>query len=195
MAPKDIIVVGTKEYKQQVMADLQKLTNQKLIFKTGANGQGKIEFAGTPTGSKKPVGTDLVSKLIASKHETIIKASSDGDNHTSYTDRAAAEGREKGGSGATVEYNPNNRGDGESGIKNADGTTGRPPQVGLGHELGHVEQGIDGKVTSTKVIATNPDDNNARTYLGQDEIDVRKNVDNPIRKEQGAKQRALPVVE
>ena len=38
-----------------------------------------------------------------------------------------------------------------------------------------------------------PDDGN-RKYMEKDEINIRKNVDNPIRDEQGAKQRAIPKV-
>jgi RHS repeat-associated protein len=139
MKSEDIIVVGTKEYRQQVMKDLQKITNQKLVFNEGANGQGKIEFSGTPSGSKKSVGTDLVSNLINSKHDIIIQ---DGDNNkTHYTDSDAASGVTEGGSGSTVTYKPNEKG---QGIMNADGTTGRPAQNGLAHELGHAQDGING---------------------------------------------------
>jgi RHS repeat-associated protein len=194
MAAKDILVVGSSEYKQQVMNDLQKLTSEKLVFREGANGQGKIIFDGSPTGGSKPIGTDLVSTLVNSSHKIIIGQSSDGRNGIKFNDLDAAEGKTKGGSGSVIEYNPQDSG---SGIVNADGTTGRPPQVGLAHELGHAKDGILGKVTSTNLnndkeqkqdlkngtlkIVKDPDNNNTRQLMNKDEINVRKRIDNPIR--------------
>lgn len=198
-AAQDILVVGTQEYRQQVMADLQKLTSQKLVFKNGADGQGKVEFAGT-----KPVGTDLVSSLISSPQDVIIQQSSDGDNHTNFTNQQGAEGKVVGGSGSVIQYNPENTG---GKILNQDGTTGRPAQVGLAHELGHAKDGIQGNVVGTNLnnpkelasglkdgsvsIVKNPD-SGERRYMKQDELNVRRYIDNPIRREQGAKPRALP---
>ena len=188
------------------MSDLQKLTSQKLVFKNGSDGTGRVEFAGTPDGGNKPVGTDLVSTLINSSQDVIIQQSSDGNNYTNFTNQDAAEGKEKGGSGSVIQYNPKNTG---SDIVNQDGTTGRPAQVGLGHELGHARDGVEGNVVGVNIynskqlasglkeggvsIVKDPDNGGARVYMKQDEINVRKYSDNPIRKEQGAKPRALPV--
>ena len=71
--------------------------------------------------------------------------------------------------------------------------SGRPAQVGLAHELGHAKDGIEGKATREKSIVRDPDDN-ARVYMTKDEIKVRKNIDNPVRAEQGVKPRALPII-
>ncbi len=201
MAPQDIIIVGTKVYRNQVMKDLQKLTNQKLVFRSGGKGQGRVEFAGSPSGGAKPVGTSLISKLINSDKDVIIKDSRDGNNRTKYTDKDAATGKVTGGSGSTVEYDPNNKG---KKVVNADGSTGRPAQVGLAHELGHAEKGVDGEATivdyknqksidDNTQIVIDPDDG-SRKYMEKDEIDVRKNIDNPIRTEQGAPRRAIPKI-
>jgi hypothetical protein len=80
-------------------------------------------------------------------------------------------------------------------------TTGRPAQVGLAHELVHGADGIAGNAINTnskdpakRLIVRDPDDNNARKYMHLDEINVRKNIDNAIRKEQGFKQRAIPKI-
>jgi hypothetical protein len=188
------------------MGDLQKLTNQRLVFKTGSDGQGRVEYAGTPDRGAKPVGTDLVSTLISSPHNVIIQQSSDGDNSINFTNQDAAEGKVAGGSGSIIQYNPKNTG---SDIVNRDGTTGRPAQVGLGHELGHAKNGVQGNVVGTNIynskqlasglkdgnvsIVKDPDNGGARVYMKQDEINVRRYIDNPIRREQGAKPRALPV--
>ncbi|CAM4114667.1 RHS repeat-associated core domain-containing protein [Pedobacter westerhofensis] len=191
MAPEDIILVGTKSYRQQVFNQLQSLTSQKISLNTN----GKVEFSGTPSGGAKPVGTDLVSSLIASDLTVVIKdtnneTNSDG-NSTKFNDIDAATGEKNGGSGSVVSFDPNDPG---KGVVNSDGTTGRPAQVGLGHELGHAKDGIEGKATNEKSIVRDPDRSNRRVYLDSDEIKVRKSIDNPIRKEQGAKPRALPVI-
>jgi len=186
MAPDDIIIVGTKEYRQQVLNQLQLLTNQKLTLIKG----GKVEMSGTPSGGPKPVGTDLVRSLIKSDHDVVIKDAKFEGNSTRFNDMDAATGKKDGGSGSVVSFDPKDPG---KGVANADGTTGRPAQVGLGHELGHAKDGVEGKVTNEKSIVRDPD-SGARVYMTNDELKVRKKIDNPIRREQGAKPRALPIV-
>lgn len=102
----------------------------------------------------------------------------------------AAVGEKDGGSGSVISFNPKDMG---KDVVNSDGSRGRPAQVGLGHELAHAKDGIKGKATREKAIVRDPDDGR-RVGMAKDEIKVRKNVDNPIRKEQGAKPRALPVI-
>ncbi len=206
MGVNDIVVIGNKEYQQKVMSQLQMLTNQKLIFKQGAEGRGKVVFSGEPTSSPKPIGTNLVSTLISSKNKIVIQdVSNVGDgNSTHATNDATAKGEIAGGSGSVISFNPNNLEQGSNGITNADGTTGRPSQVGLAHELGHALDNNNG----TKVVVDYDDpvsikkgasividpDSGKRVYMEKDEIRVRTKIDNPIRKEQGAKQRAIPTV-
>ena len=58
---------------------------------------------------------------------------------------------------------------------------------------------IDGKSLpnepASSYIVTDPDNGNARVYMAKDEYNVRTQVDNPIRKEQKVKLRAIPVIE
>ena len=51
------------------------------------------------------------------------------------------------------------------GVVNADGTTGKLAQVGLGHELGHAKDGIEGKITKEKSIVRDPDSGGARALF------------------------------
>jgi len=203
--PDDIVIVGTKEYQQKVFAQLQSLTNEKLTLRAGTDGKGQIVFSGIPGSSPKPVGTNLVHDLIVSKNKVVIKdvVIVGAGNNTSAMNEDAATGKIKGGSGSIVSFNPDNLADGPNGIVNADGSTGRAAQVGLAHELGHAEDNDEGtKITvdysdqnsraNDALIVNNPDNGNHREYMAKDEVRVREKVDNPIRREQGVKQRVIP---
>jgi RHS repeat-associated protein len=196
MSPKDIVIVGTKEYQAKAFAALQALTNQKLVLKEGSDGKGQVVLSGTPTNSPKPVGTDLVTTLINDPHKVVIQDVDEKGHGNSTTPKNmdAAEGKVKGGSDATIKFDPNDMEDGKDGIVNSDGTTGRPASVGLGHELGHAEDDVRGTSDESKEIVRDPDNNNQREYMTKNEVHVRTDVDNKIRKEQGAKQRAVPKI-
>ena len=73
--------------------------------------------------------------------------------------------------GSVVSFDPKDPG---KGVVNTDGTTGRLAQVGLGHELRHAKDGIEGKITKEKSIVRDPDSGGARDYMTNDEIKVRK---------------------
>ncbi|KIO75768.1 hypothetical protein TH53_18810 [Pedobacter lusitanus] len=94
MKPEDIIIVGTKGYRQQVLNQLQLLTNQKISISKG----GKLEMSG----GTKPIGTDLVSNLITSDKKIIIQDAKGLGNSTSFIDGAAANGNVRGRSGSTI---------------------------------------------------------------------------------------------
>ncbi|NQX38363.1 RHS repeat-associated core domain-containing protein [Pedobacter steynii] len=185
MAPEDIIIVGTKAYREQVFGQLQLLTNQKLTLTKG----GKVEMSGTPSGGPKPVGTDLVTSLVNSKHDIVVGYNEweNKGNTTIFNNVDAAFGKKEGGSGSVISFNPKDKG---NNVVNADGSTGRPAQVGLGHELGHAKDGIEGKATGKESTVRDPDRDKKVVFMPKDEIKVRDKIDNAIRREQGAKQRA-----
>ncbi len=92
------------------------------------------------------------------------------------------------GTDSTVEYNPTNAG---TGVVNADGTTGRPPEIGLGHELAHAEHNKNG-TRDPAIDTTKTDPDSGRTgVLSNNEVSVRK-TDSAIRKEQGVIERMQP---
>jgi hypothetical protein len=95
------------------------------------------------------------------------------------------------GSGSIIDYNPNDNGDR---IVNQDGTVGRPPQVGLAHELLHAENNVNGAHDITEVPKMVDPDNAALPVhipLSREEVKVRER-DSHIRQEQGAKPRMQP---
>ncbi|KJS06199.1 MAG: hypothetical protein VR77_06175 [Flavobacteriales bacterium BRH_c54] len=84
-------------------------------------------------------------------------------------------------------------------IKNSDGTTGRPIEIGLGHELIHADRIISNETIEDN--DSNPDfyntvdpDSGEKGVLYDEEIKVRE-LENVLREEQDVKPRATPVVE
>ena len=213
MGPTDIIISGSASFRQTAFNDLQKLSTTPLIllpngkvieassatpFTTTAS-TGKVEtISGTALPINKPVGTDVVTSLIKDDNKVTIKEGGadtyrDGtptptSNETvGYGDNMSNPNSK--GADSDISYNPTDKG---NSYLNADGTTGRPPQVGLGHELGHALNNAKGKNDQSTANNITDPDTGRKGRLTQDEINVRKDVDNPIRKEQGATPRATP---
>ncbi|WP_394364783.1 M91 family zinc metallopeptidase [Pedobacter antarcticus] len=84
----------------------------------------------------------------------------------------AAFDKKKGGSGSEIAFDPNDPG---KLITNADGSKGRPAQIGLAHEFGHAKDRIGEKATRERSIVRDPD-GNARVFMTNVEINVRKNI-------------------
>ncbi|MFZ6010247.1 MAG: RHS repeat-associated core domain-containing protein [Bacteroidota bacterium] len=202
MKPNDVIITGSAEFRQNAFNDLQKLTSTPLAMLPSGQvvlasstapanfmatfGQPETANTLTTTPIAKPAGTDLVTDLITSSQVVTITESPDGDNHTIPNNSAAAE--DGTGTGSTIQYNPSNTG---SDIKNADGTTGRPPQVGLAHEGFHAKSNAEGTTDFNKNNGkTNPDTGSVG-QLTNDEVKTRK-AENEIRKEQNVAPRAQP---
>jgi RHS repeat-associated protein len=200
MGPEDIVISGSAAFQQKAFNDLQKLSSTPLaLLPSGkvveASTAQPWDFATTgkpetsssldPNSVPKPVGTDLVKTLINSDKVVTITETT-GGNGTLADDHANASNGT--GTGSTVEYNPNGTG---SAIVNADGTTGRPPQVGLAHELVHTESNAAGTTNFTKDPSKTDPDTGKKGTLTKDEINTRK-VDSQIRKEQHTVERAQP---
>jgi len=192
MAPQDIIISGNATFKQQAFNDLQKLSNDKLVLLP--NGQVKIDPTNNvstanlavPFADKSlPVGTNLVADLISSSKVTTIVETTGGNETESTTDGSTTPTGNGPGADSTVKYNPNSTG---SGIVNADGTEGRPAEIGLGHELAHAQDNKNG-TSNDNINPTAKDPDSGRTgVLTNNEISVRK-TDSAIRKEQGVVER------
>jgi len=181
MGPEDIIVKGSQEFKNKVLADLQKLTSVKLeMTSDGTVVQGLKGKEG-----EKPLGTELISKLINSDHVTSIVQGK--DNETDPTNVAGATNPDV-GSGSSVKFNPDDAG---TDIKNEDGTTGRPTRIGLAHELLHAERNVDGTHNKERAEGLMDPDSGLKNILPKEERDVRLK-DSEIRKEQGVKPRMQP---
>ncbi|WP_256484440.1 M91 family zinc metallopeptidase [Mucilaginibacter flavidus] len=188
MGPKDIILSGSDEFKAKAFEALQMLSSTKLELRS--DGQVKIAENGVSNTNEKPIGTELVTSLIKSDKVVTITETS-GGNSTSANNETDANKTATGngpGTGSTVEYNPDGKG---STIVNADGSTGRPAQIGLAHELAHAERNKDGsRDMAIDQNKTDPD-SGQKGVLTKNEILVRQK-DSQIRKEQGVVERAQP---
>ncbi len=195
MAPYDIKIEGSKEFQNTAFNDLQKLSSSQLVLLK--NGEVKemssittkgdrmnVVSTGSVSSDNLPVGTDKVTSAINSQFSNVITETSDG-NSTKFTDEGGAT---KGGTGVIIKYNSKELAGGVNGIKNADGTTGRPPFIGLGHELIHTEAANVGKVDLSETKSKDPD---TGIKLDRDEVHTRYE-DSRIRREQKVVERAVP---
>jgi RHS repeat-associated protein len=200
--PNDIVINGNKEFVQKTFNDLQKLTSSQLALLPSGKvvlassteaaasvQQGNVDV-NSPSFPLKPVGTSTVDGLINSKEVvTITKATSATRNGNGTLADFEPNSSNGVGTGSTVFFNPDNKG---AFITNEDGTTTRPPQVGLAHELLHAESNANGTTDNSEVQKIDPDGiTNIPEPFTRDELNVRAK-ENLIRKEQDFKPRAQP---
>jgi RHS repeat-associated protein len=199
---REVRIFGDEEFKKQTFEALQKLTsssllmlkNGKVVDASSYSGSKKnLALTGEGSGDKKEFGTSMMSDLISSKHTISIKEGSE-NSHDKYTTDAFSQNGEAGkGSGAEVQYNATDR---RNDISNADGTTGRPPHIGLAHELIHGWHAVTGTMKKvTGRFRSNPDMSgpgviDTKGISGEEYVTrVQENI---IRKEQKVKQRKIP---
>ena len=198
MAPYDIKIEGSKEFQNTAFNDLQKLSSSQLVLlKSGEvkemssittkGDRMNVVSTGSVSSDNLPVGTDKVTSAINSQFSNVISEST-GRNETIPTDKAGETNGK--GTAVTIKYNPNHLADGKFGIKNTDGTTGRPAYIGLGHELVHTFAENKGTVNFAKTNLIDPD--TGYIMLDRDEVQARYQ-DSRIREEQGVVKRAVPV--
>ncbi|MBK7695350.1 MAG: thrombospondin type 3 repeat-containing protein [Saprospiraceae bacterium] len=188
--------LGDKQ-RQIILAKLQLLTNDKLAVGT----DGKVRTVGKINANEnvKPEGTSLINNLVnGAKQEdgtvknktiTIVESTVNGTNPVGTKD--AKSNAENGiGTNSIVDFNIKNEGDQ---IVNADGTTGRPSEIGLAHELIHAESMMLGNnKTSQKLPNVIDPDSKKPGKVTREEIKTRIR-ENIIRKEQNIKARATIV--
>jgi RHS repeat-associated protein len=208
MGPNDIVIAGDALFRQEAFNAVQKLSSTPLVLLdngvvTQASKVGKddkVEFSGTPqtdskTGSAlaKPVGTALVNDLIGSDKVVVISNSSDGSNRTTPTDQDDAQNHT--GTGSVVEFNPDKTSatatKSEPAMVNADGSTGRPGFIGLGHELSHAQEDKNGTRDVSIAKGVTDPDTKQKDRLTNSEIQVR-GKENEIRGENHIVKRAIP---
>jgi uncharacterized protein RhaS with RHS repeats len=181
----------------EILSNLRSLTNDKLDI----DRDGKVSIASRSDNDSKSTGTDLVRNLIegvkmddgTTKNYTvtITKGENNGTDPVNskglITDESKANAQNNTGTGSLINFNPNKKGDN---VINADGTTGRPAQIGLAHELIHAENNMAGRndKTDTKKIA--PEGRNSNQTLTKEEDSTRRK-ENVIRTEQKYKQRLV----
>jgi RHS repeat-associated protein len=202
MEAKDIIIKGTDDFRQRAFSDLQKLTSTPLVLLengmvvqasdvtpwqktavfaplTQESSGGKVEsIPGTNLPVEKPEGTNLVNDLISSDKIVTIKESSDANETRHGPDGSLnQDGSEGKGANAVVKFNPRLY----RGGVNEDGSTIRPTEIGLGHELGHAKFATKGQSDESTSGKLDPD--GSGKILKKNEVQVRE-LENKLRKEQ-----------
>jgi RHS repeat-associated protein len=204
MAPRDIVLPkGTStEDTYTILGNLQKLTNDKLVYSTQKDGTIRVKIASlAKSGTEdKVAGTNLIRSLNSSDKVTTIKIGTGGnsarpDSRTASGKTDWTKSMDGTGDNVTVNFDPSSN----PSIKTVDPETGnvsgrsRPNQVGLAHELIHGDHITSGNVdfTSTnhtyqtaggKVTQSIPNEE-ART-VGLKGVKKGDITENQIRKEQ-----------
>ena len=187
---------NTREYQQTVFNHLQSLTNDKLGWGKDNIGRDIVIIAErSAANSDKDLGfgTSLIASLIQSedKHAFIeAPANSDQGNLTltfSPNANLQADGTAGEGASSWIRFNPNDTGGG----LNVEGSTQRPTNIGLAHELIHAAINMEGvNITSKTHIELDPNSNQGNT-ISRTEF-VTRFLENFIRQEQGEPLRVLP---
>ncbi len=182
-----------------ILGNLQKLTNDKLVYSTQKDGSIRIKIASLGEGNKT-AGTRLIRRLNSSDKVTTIDIGTGGnsarpDSRTSSGNTDWTKSKDGTGDNVTVTFDPSSN----PSIKTVDPKTGnvagakRPNQVGLAHELIHADHITSGNVdfTSTNhtyqtaggnVTQTKP--NEELRTVGLQGVKKGDITENQIRKEQ-----------
>lgn len=200
----------TAAQKSQVVGTLQKLTNDRLVYKTLKNGTTQIKIASlAKSGSETKInGTNLLRELNSSDKTVTIEIGKPGSGNSARPDSRTAAGKTDWtkaangkGDNATVNFDPTSN----PSIKTEDPKTGnvspqngRPNEIGLGHELVHTSHIVDGDVNFTPTNhAYKTSTGNVTQTMSNEELrttglqGVKKNDinENQLRKENGLNKR------
>src|SRR5690554_4858147 len=185
-----------------VLGNLQKLTNDKLVYSTQKDGTIRIRIASlAKSGTENKVaGTNLIRRLNSSDKVTTIEIGTGGnsarpDSRTASGKTDWTKSTDGTGDNVTVNFNPSS----DPLIKTVDPKTGnvvgakRPSQVGLAHELIHADHITSGDVDFTKTNHTYQTANGTVTQtkpneelrtVGLQGVKKRDITENQIREEQ-----------
>ena len=158
-----------------ILGNLQKLTNDKLVYSTQKDGTIRIKIASLGEGNKT-AGTRLIRRLNSSDQTMTIQIASagSGNSEVDVNSTNATNGK---GTDVNVYFDPTSNPD----IMTEDPKTGnvsgkkRPNQVGLAHEMIHGERSMRGE-------AIDYDERGTQTYKDAS----GKTVTEPVRKEEAA---------
>jgi len=167
-----------RKQKAQLTSSLQKLTNSKIKLVETKGGYLVKTIDGKANEGKNLVeGTKLIGDLIKSDNR-ITLTTDEGHENITY--------KSKNGD-SLIKFDPTNKADGTKGnsIQNEDGTYGRPPEIGLAHELIHADANTKGEVDKTAVSTINPDIPGQGNTVVSDKDEVNsRDRENIIRDEQ-----------
>lgn len=185
-----------------VLGNIQKLTDDKVVFSTQKDGSIRIKIASIGNGTKS-AGTRLIQRINSSKRIMTINVTSKTADGNSETDDNPANAINGIGSNVNVYFDPNSN----PLIPTLNAKTGRvngekrPAHVGLAHELIHGDRSMRGVAIDYSENATytytNSRGQRVKQSLKKEEAatiglkHVKKDdiTENDIRKEQGLKLR------
>ncbi|MBQ6286590.1 MAG: hypothetical protein IJK73_02910 [Bacteroidales bacterium] len=158
-----------------VLGNLQKLTNDKLVYSTQEDGAIKIKIASLGEGNKT-AGTRLIRRLNSSKQIMTIQigTSKSGNSEKDISPEKAINGE---GTDVIVFFDPSS----DPEIMTVEPKSGRvmgqkrPIHIGLAHELIHGERSMRGEAINYKEWGT-------QTYTNTS----YETVEEPVRKEEAA---------
>jgi len=200
--PDDIIISGTEKFRSKTFQDLQKLSNTQLVLlkngqvrqasQIGEDQKGQVAMYGSArTDRNLPIGTNLVNEVINDPARVNIVESNIKNVTIANSDNAfeQPDGSPGFGTGSTINYVTFDQGEN---VVNEDGTTGRSPFIGLGHEIAHASSNMKGLSNTNKATKVIDPDTGEKGKLSVAEI-ITRFIDSGIREEQGEKLRA-PVI-
>ena len=185
-----------------VLGNIQKLTDDKVVFSTQKDGSIRIKIASIGNGTKS-AGTRLIQRINSSKRIMTINVTSKTADGNSETDDNPANAINGIGSNVNVYFDPNSN----PLIPTLNAKTGRvngekrPAHVGLAHELIHGDRSMRGVAIDYSENATytytNSRGQRVKQSLKKEEAatiglkHVKKDdiTENDVRKEQGLKLR------
>ena len=182
-----------------ILGNLQKLTNDKLVYSTQKDGTIKIKIASLGEG-KKTTGTNLIRSLNSSKQTVTIKIG-DADSKNFEQDSNSKNASNGVGTDATINFNPLFN----PSVLTTDPKTGnvsgatRPNEIGLGHELIHADRSMNGEAVDYSITDTHTYKDATGSPITQtkfkEELETvglkgnYKYTENKLRREQGLNER------
>jgi RHS repeat-associated protein len=141
---RDIILAGTNDEKKASLAELQKLTNDKLTYDLNSGVVTIAKMGGENPNKTLSTGTELINDLINHKNDVIINIVLTGSSEKNANDANAINGV---GTDTRVNLDLNQSGivwtkDPQSGLVSKQETT---DEIKLGHELIHAYRAMEGK--------------------------------------------------
>jgi len=199
-----LIVVGSKMEKRKLMRQLRTLTNDKIIFNMSGEVLIKSHKIKNPNRNLE-YGTNLLADIIndadvgtlmsldefkrQNSDNPIVQSSAFAGNGTA--DESLMSDNIFNGKGANattfIDFDDNG-----ILVKNADGTTGRTINIGMGHELIHMKNILTGTVAGESSTRYNDPDFGGTIDIEEFKVRIQENV---LRDEQGVKKRAVPTVD
>ncbi len=181
-------VAGDEVARATAQAALQKLTNNKVTVL--ANGIVKIVIGNENPGKNLVNGTKLISDLVGNKNTLTINCINTCENTTQIANEKDGGKYDKGiPVDGVVNWDPLQS---EGGV-DVNGSSFRPAEIGLGHELEHGRKILKGTayLDNEDITFSNPDIDNSDAGFGVNEYNTRV-FENKLRTEQGVPLRKVP---